>query len=216
MNFLFKCEAILFDLDGVLVDSRACVEKHWKQWALRNDLDPEYVLSNIHGKRIHENIRLLTPHLNPEEESQWISSREQFDTDGVHEIEGAKDLLNSLNGNLWAIATSGNFHTANTRITHTHLPKPKVLITADDVKEGKPNPEPYMKAASNLGIKPCSCLVIEDAPSGIKAAKSAGMSCIAVATTHAASLLKKADCVIHSLHDMIVTPKPKHIEIGIL
>jgi sugar-phosphatase len=124
------CSAVIFDLDGVLVDSTVCIQYHWQQWATKHKLDVGKVLSVAHGRRTVETIRLVAPHLDPAVEAAQLEADEAFDTNGVVNIEGATQLLHSLPRHQWAIATSGTRDTATTRINHTGLPMPDVLITA--------------------------------------------------------------------------------------
>lgn len=142
-----ECDAVLFDLDGVLVDSAACVEHHWRRWAAKNHLDLDEIMRIAHGRPTVDTIRLVAPHLPAEEEGARLDANEAFDTDGVTAVEGAAPLVHSLPPDAWAIATSGTRNTAMTRLRHTSLPMPLVLITADDVKRGKPNPEAYLLGA---------------------------------------------------------------------
>jgi mannitol-1-/sugar-/sorbitol-6-phosphatase len=137
----WDCDAVLFDLDGILVDSAACVERHWRRWATEHGLDSEAVMRFAHGRPTVETIRLVAPHLPAEMEAARLDAGEAFDTDGVVPIVGATQLVHSLPAEAWAIVTSGTRDTALTRLRHTGIPVPAVLITANDVKLGKPNPE---------------------------------------------------------------------------
>jgi sugar-phosphatase len=202
----WDCDAVLFDLDGVLVDSAACVERHWRRWAAEHGLDSEEIMRFAHGRPTVETIRLVAPHLPAELEAARLDASEAFDTDGVVAILGAAELLRSLPRNVWAIATSGTRDTAVTRLGHTGLPLPAVLITADDVKRGKPNPEAYLLAAAKLDVAPERCVVVEDAPTGIKAAHAAAMRVVALATTHSQAELSAADVTAAQLADVQISP----------
>lgn len=204
MNQL-ECNAVVFDLDGVLVDSTACIEHHWQLWSAKHKLNLEKVLDAAHGRRTIETVRLVAPHLDSVMEAAQLELDEAFDTSGVVKIEGAAELLHSLPLHLWAIATSGTRDTATTRINHTGLPMPNVLITANDVTRGKPDPEPYLLAASRLGMAPSECVVVEDAPAGIQAALNAGMRVIAVATTHSTAELTNADVIARCIADVQIS-----------
>ena len=201
-----ECDAVLFDLDGVLVDSTACVERHWRRWAAEHHLDPDAIMRFAHGRPTVETIRLVAPHLPAEEEAARLNAAEAFDTDGVSVVEGAVRLLHSLPREAWAVATSGTRDTAMTRLRHGGLPVPTVLVTADDVKRGKPDPEAYLLAAAGLGVKPEACLVVEDAPAGIRAARAAGMRVVAVVSTHARAELGEANVTVARLVSIEVSP----------
>jgi len=200
-----ECDAVLFDLDGVLVDSARCVERHWRRWAAEHHLDGDEIMRVAHGRPTVETIRLVAPHLPAEEEAARLDAAEAFDTDGVAAVEGTAQLLQLLPPDAWAIATSGTKDTAMTRLRHTGVPVPSVLITADDVKRGKPNPEAYLLAAARLGVRPENCVVIEDAPAGIRAAHAAGMRVVAVATTHSQAELREADVRAERLADIHIS-----------
>ncbi len=200
-----ECDAVLFDLDGVLVDSTVCVERHWRRWAAEHHLDCDAIMRVAHGRPSVETIRLAAPHLPAEEEAARHDAGEAFDTEGVMAIEGAAELVRPLPPHAWAIATSGTRDTAMTRLRHTGVPVPSVLVTADDVKHGKPDPEAYLLAAAKLDVQPQKCVVVEDAPAGILAARAAGMRVVAVATTHAQAELGEADVRAERLADIHIS-----------
>src|SRR5712692_8215041 len=200
-----ECDAVLFDLDGVLVDSAVCVERHWRRWAAEHHLDRDEIMRVAHGRPTVETIRLVAPHLPAEEEAARLDAGEAFDTDGVMAIDGAAQLVRSLPPDAWAIATSGTRDTAMTRLRHARLPVPAVLVTADDIKRGKPDPEAYLLAAAKLHVDPARCLVVEDAPAGISAAHAAGMRVVAVATTHSQPELHEADVQATRLMDIRIS-----------
>lgn len=200
---VIECDGLVFDLDGVLVDSAACVERHWTQWARHQGLNPRDVIRTAHGRRPIETIRLLAPHLDVEAEAARVSAGEAEDLAGVREIPGAKRLLGSLPRGAWAIVTSGTGDVARARLDSMGLPVPDVLVTADDVKRGKPDPEGYTTAAERLSIRPEQCWVVEDAPPGIQAAQAAGMHVIAVTTTHAAHDVGGADVVVGGVIEIV-------------
>lgn len=197
---------MLFDLDGVLVDSAVCVERHWQRWAAQHHLDRDEIMRFAHGRPTVETIRLVAPHLPAEEEAARLDAGEALDTDGVVAVQGAAQLVRSLPPNAWAIATSGTRDTALTRLKHTGLLLPSVLITVDDVKRGKPNPEVYLLAAAKLGVRPERCIVVEDAPAGVSAAHAAGMRVVALATTHPQAELAEADVRADRLTDIQISP----------
>jgi mannitol-1-/sugar-/sorbitol-6-phosphatase len=202
---LFSCSAILFDLDGVLVDSTRPVERHWRAWAKRKGLDGEAILKVSHGMRTVEVIRVVAPHLDAEAEAREIESLESTDIEGLTAMPGAVELVHSVPEGLWGVVTSGPRYLQRGRLRFCGLPVPRVFVTADDVVHGKPHPEPYLKGAEGLGINPAGCLVIEDAPAGIKSARGAGMRVIGMASTYAAERLIGADAVVQKLAQVDVS-----------
>ena len=201
----FTCAAILFDLDGVLVDSTPCVTRVWSAWAREHGLDPEYVVHVAHGRPTIATVREVAPHLDAQGETDRIEQREIDDTDGLRVLPGAKEMLAELPQERYTIVTSGTRRLATRRLQAAGLPVPATMITADDITNGKPDPEPYLAGALALGWEPNTCLVFEDAPSGIRAAKSAGMVAIGVSTTYRPEELMEADAIIASLQVVVVT-----------
>ena len=197
-----RCRAILFDLDGVLVDSAERVEKTWREWAARHRLDAELVIAAAHGRRTVETVALVAPGLSADDELRALETNEATNSDGVYEIAGARDLLRLLPPNRWAIVTSGIRAVAEFRIRHTGLPMPAIMICAEEITRGKPDPEGYLAAAGRLGFSPADCVVIEDAPPGIDAAKAAGMRAIGIAKTYSSERLVRADLVVGHLADL--------------
>lgn len=203
----FRCKAVIFDLDGVLIDSSAVVKRQWRRWIIEHDLDPDRAPNVMHGQRLVEIIHHVAPHLDAEAEAARLAVWEATDTDGLREIEGAAGLVRSLPRDAWAVVTSGNLPTAQTRLSYARLPVPRVLVTADDVARGKPHPEPYLLAAQGLRVPPADCIVIEDALAGVQAARAAGMRVVAVTTAHAPGALEEADAIAARLLDIqIATP----------
>jgi sugar-phosphatase len=198
------CSAVLFDLDGVLIDSTSCVERHWHAWAAQHGLDAASILKIAHGVRNIETMRLVAPHLDVEQEAAGFASNEVADTRGVSAVEGAPGLLAGLDGARWAIVTSCGAPLAQARLEAARLPMPAALITGSDVGRGKPDPEPYLLAAEVLAVPPADCVVIEDAPAGIRSGKSAGMRVIGIAFTYSRSdlLANGADAVVDRLTDL--------------
>jgi len=209
----FDCAAILFDLDGVLVDSTRSVERFWRAWAQENGLDPEHAVSVAHGRRTVETLRILIPELDAEQEAMTLEKREAHQTEGVTVMPGAAELLVSIPRECWCVVTSGTRYLATRRLAIAKLPCPNVLVTADDVRQGKPSPEPYLKAAELLGLKARQCVVIEDAPAGIRAACSAGMKAIGLTTTYGAPELSEADAIISKLAELTPRVSGRQIEI---
>jgi len=180
-----RCSALLFDLDGVLIDSTPAVARVWQRWAVERGLDPETVVRMAHGRPSRTTIRELLPNadIDIDREDREVERREMEDLDGVVLLPGARQLLNILPPERWNIATSCTHPLAEVRLRAAGLPIPKTMITSSDVKMGKPDPEPYLKAAAKLGFAASDCIVVEDAPAGIRAGKAAGARVIAFLTT---------------------------------
>jgi mannitol-1-/sugar-/sorbitol-6-phosphatase len=195
----FSCAAILFDLDGVLVDSTRAVDREWRAWAKRKGVDGDAVMAIAHGVRTIEVIRRVAPHLDAEAEAAELESHETNDQEGVSVMPGAADLVRSIPDGRWGVVTSGTRDLARERLRYCGLPVPKVLVTADDVTNGKPDPEPYLKGAECLGFQPSECLVIEDAPAGIRSGRAGGMKVVGLASTYGAEKLAEADAVVEKL-----------------
>jgi mannitol-1-/sugar-/sorbitol-6-phosphatase len=201
----FSCAAILFDLDGVLCDSTRQVDREWREWAARKGVNGDAVMAIAHGVRTIEVIRRVAPHLDAETEAAAIENHEAHDQTGVVVMPGALDLVLSIPEHRWGVVTSGSRLLAQNRLRHCGLPVPKVLVTSDDVTNGKPHPEPYLMGAQLLGFRPAECLVIEDAPAGIQSARAGGMRVIGMASTYAAAKLAEADAVVQKLGLIQVT-----------
>jgi mannitol-1-/sugar-/sorbitol-6-phosphatase len=182
------CKAVLFDLDGVLADSTAIVDRVWREWAVERELDADSVMSVAHGRPAAEVIASFAPQLPVETEVRELERREA-DASGVIPIAGAMTLVASLPEGSWAVVTSGTTPLAASRLHAIGAPGPRVLITANDVRAGKPNPEGYVHAARRLGVAPKECLVMEDSPAGVEAARAGGMPVIGVTTTFPAESL---------------------------
>jgi sugar-phosphatase len=178
-----RCSALLFDLDGVLIDSTPAVARVWHRWAVEHSLDPETVVRMAHGRPSRSTIRDLLPNADIDHEDREVERREIADLDGVVLLPGARELLDILPPERWTIATSCTRPLAEVRLRAAGLPIPRTMITSSDVKIGKPDPEPYLKAAAKLGFAACDCIVVEDAPAGIHAGKAAGARVIAFLTT---------------------------------
>ena len=195
----FDSAAILFDLDGVLVDSTGSVTRQWRRWADEQNLDPDEVVQIAHGVRTIEIVRRLAPHLDAKAETLRLEKREADDHEGVSVMAGAAELLKAIPEGRWCVVTSGTRYLATARLMLANLPMPQVLVSADDVSKGKPHPEPYLMGAKLLGVNPAECLVIEDAPAGIRAAHAGGMKAIGITSTYPAPALQESDAVVERL-----------------
>lgn len=194
------CSALLFDLDGVLIDSTPAVARVWHRWAIEHGFNPEEVVARAHGRPSLTTVRDYLPNADHEIENREVERREIEDIQGVVPLPGALDLLASLPEDRWTIVTSCTRRLAEVRIHAAGLPLPKNLITSNDVVHGKPDPEPYLKAASILGFPPADCGVVEDAPAGIRSGKAAGARVIAFTTTAPPAELSQAgaDWILHN------------------
>jgi len=191
-----RCKAFLFDLDGVLVDSRAVVERTWRRWAQRHDVDPDALLRIAHGRRTMDTLQVAVPHLARDEEVAWLDTTELQDVEGLRVVPGAEQLLSVLPPDRWAVVTSCTRALARLRLLSVGLPVPSVLVVSEEVRHGKPAPDGYRLAADRLGYDPAACLVFEDAPAGVIAGRTAGARVVALTTTHSAGDLVGAEAVI--------------------
>jgi sugar-phosphatase len=180
-----RYSAILLDMDGTVLNSIAAAERIWGAWATRHGLDVAAFLPTIHGKRSVDTVaNLALPGLDPEIESMAITQAEIDDVEGVVEIPGAAQFLRSLPLAKWAIVTSAPLDLAIERMKAAGIPLPAVLVTANDVTRGKPNPDGYILAAQRLGVEVTKCVIFEDAPAGIRAGEAAGADVMVVTATH--------------------------------
>lgn len=197
----FTCAAVLFDADGTLIDSIPAVERAWRTWSNEYGFDPEEILAVCHGRPSAETIIELVPGDGFRAALARLDDLEVSDTRGVRAYPNSRELLEALSdgGLPWAVVTSGTLALVTARLKAADLPTPEVLVTADSVTNGKPDPEGYRLAARQLGVDPARCVVIEDAPAGVRAGKAAGAKVIAVTTSHGAEELRQADVIVPDL-----------------
>ncbi|WP_448110585.1 HAD-IA family hydrolase [Pseudomonas lini] len=177
--------AFLFDMDGTVLNSIAAAERIWTTWGLRHGIDVDTFLPTIHGVRAIDTItRLALPGVDAEAEAAWITEAEIEDVEGIVEVTGAANFLKSLPANQWAIVTSAPRALALRRMAAAGIPEPGVMITAEDVSTGKPDPAGYYLAARRLGVEPTDCLIFEDAAVGIRAGEAAGAHVMVITATH--------------------------------
>ncbi len=200
-------------MDGVLVNSGNAVERVWHRWAIAHNLDPAYVIQHAHGRRSAETLRVVAPELEADQENLKVEQMEIEDKEGIIAVPGAVGLLSRLPEDRFTIVTSATPSLAVARLQHVGVPIPKRFITADDVVNGKPSPEPYLKGAALLGVAPADCLVFEDTPAGIRSAQAAGMRVIALQTTYPAEELTMADAMVRSLEEVEVRIREDRIEV---
>jgi sugar-phosphatase len=177
--------AFLFDMDGTVLNSIAAAERIWTAWAVRHGVDVESFLPTIHGVRAIDTInRLALPGVDADAEAAWITEAEIEDVEGIVEVSGAANFLKSLPANQWAIVTSAPRALALRRMAAAGIPEPDVMVTAEDVSAGKPDPAGYRLAARRLQVDPAECLIFEDAAVGIRAGEAAGAHVMVITATH--------------------------------
>jgi mannitol-1-/sugar-/sorbitol-6-phosphatase len=187
-----NCSALLLDMDGVLIDSTHAVARVWTDWASEHGFNPEEVVRKAHGRPSIATVREYLPHADHELENREVERRELEDLDGVVPLPGSIALLASIPHDRWTIVTSSTRPLAEVRLRAAGFNIPKQLITSSDIVNGKPHPEPYLKAASVLGFPAPVCVVVEDVPAGIRSGKSAGARVIAFRTTSEDAELQNA------------------------
>lgn len=175
---LLSCEVVLFDCDGVLVDSDASVERAWSRWALHHGLPPAEVVAHAHGRRAADTVAALLPEELHADALDLVNALELEDAPTVTALPGARALLASIPPDRWAVVTSGTSRLAQARLAAAGLPLPAILVTADDVSRGKPDPEGYLASAAAGGVAPARAVVVEDSSSGIRAGRAAGAGAV--------------------------------------
>lgn len=199
-----ECCALLFDMDGVLIDSTPAVARVWHRWASEHALNPLEVVTRAHGRPSLDTVREYLPSADHELENREIERREMEDLDGIVLLPGARKLLNSIPSDKWTIVTSSTRPLAEVRLRAAGLPIPKHIVTSNDVQNGKPHPEPFLKAADVLRCAADKCIVVEDAPAGVRAGKAAGSRVIAFRTTAKDEDLRRAgaDWIVDNCGDI--------------
>jgi sugar-phosphatase len=212
-----SCAALLFDLDGVLINSTPAVARVWSKWALERGFNPEEVVARAHGRPSLTTIRDYLPNADHEAENREVERREIADLEGVIPLPGALDLLGSLPVDRWTIVTSCTRALAEVRIRAAGLPLPRKMITSNDIQHGKPHPEPYLKGAAVLGFPPEDCVVLEDVPAGVRAGKSAGAKVIAFTTTVQRAVLKEAgaDWILKNCGDVRLLDSMRNLTLAL-
>jgi mannitol-1-/sugar-/sorbitol-6-phosphatase len=203
-----QCGGMLFDMDGVLVDSTPAVARVWTGWALEHGLVPDEVVRRAHGRPSVATIIELLPHGNHDAENREVERREIEDVADVIALPGALQLLQSIPPQRWAVVTSASRRLAEVRLRAAGLPVPKRLITASDLQRGKPFPDPYLKGAEILGMTPADCVVAEDAASGVRSGKAAGARVLGLRTTSTDEelLIAGADWIAKDLSALSLDP----------
>jgi sugar-phosphatase len=195
-------------MDGILISSIGSVERSWTKWAEMRGVDPEFARKTAHGRRAIETAALLRPDLDSEEELRLIEDIELADGEGLAVLPGVLDLLCALPIDRWTVVTSATERLARQRLAQAGVPVPDRLVTADDVKQGKPDPAPYLAGAALLGIPSEDCVVFEDAESGTLAGRAAGCTVIATTFSHQAESLSAAHYLIEDVTGVQVRNLP--------
>ncbi|MEO3823544.1 HAD-IA family hydrolase [Actinomadura sp. B10D3] len=211
---ILSCDAVLFDVDGTLVDSTPLVERAAREWAAEYGIDPDEFLSDAHGRRTSDRVADFLPPEQVSEATARLDALEAARTDGITALPGAVDLLAAMNGLPHAFVTSMDRAQLKARTEVAGVPLPPVVVTADDVSSGKPDPSGYLQAAGRLGVAPSGCVVIEDAPAGIAAGRSAGATVLAVLTSHAQESLTEAHHIVRDLTRVTAAPDGLHVTAG--
>ena len=213
---IIHCDAILFDLDGTLINSLPAVDRAWSDWAHRNGLDPVGILSRIHGRRSIDSVRLLTPHLDAESEDAWLRNREATDTAGVSALPGALEFVATLPTHSWTVVTSGTVDVATPRLIASGLPVPQHAVYGNDVIQGKPAPDPFLLAASRMGVDPSRCIVFEDTLAGLRSGTAAGCRTVGVRILPGDDLSPSAEVVISSYHEVRIAVSNRTNSVALL
>jgi mannitol-1-/sugar-/sorbitol-6-phosphatase len=208
-----RTKGLLFDMDGVLVSSIGSVVRCWRRWAAMYDVPGAETFEVPHGMRAIDIIKMCRPDIDAQEGLRVIEDLEMEDTEDLRVLPGVKKLLESLPIDRWAIVTSATQRLLLGRLAVAGLPVPERLISADMVENGKPHPEPYIRGAALLGLKPEECIVVEDAPSGVGAGVAAGCRVLGVLGTHEAAELHEADWLVNSLEGLSVTADSDGLEL---
>jgi mannitol-1-/sugar-/sorbitol-6-phosphatase len=203
-----RCRALLFDMDGVLVDSTPAVVRVWTAWANRFGLDPAEVVRQAHGRPSIATIRELLPSADHLAEDLAIQKAEIEDLEDVIALPGTTEFLSALPDDRYAVVTSATRGLAVVRLRVAGFAIPKNLVTSSDVQRGKPDPEPYLRGAQILGLLPADCIVIEDAPAGIQSGKAASSRVLALRTTTSDSALRAAgaDWIVTDCSEISLQP----------
>ena len=201
---LIRCKGVLFDMDGILISSLGSVERSWTKWARMRGIDPVYAISIAHGRRAIETVAHLRPDLDSVAELKVIEDLEIEDNEDLTVLPGVLGLLAALPKGSWTVVTSATERLARVRLAQGGIPVPEHIITADQVRLGKPNPEPFLAGAALLGIPPEQCVVFEDSSSGASAGRAAGCTVVATTFSHSVESLADAHYLVSDLRDVRV------------
>lgn len=210
--------AVFLDMDGTLLDSGNHAEQVWMQWAQRHGIDDALLGAQIHSQRVQEIVRRLAPHLETQQELEALEQALLEMTQRHHSQlqQGVFELLQALGETPWGVVTQSNQSRAAVQMKQACMPQPPLMIGAEQVTSGRPDPEPYLLAASYYGVDPRDCLVFESDEAGIKAAQAAGMTVIAITNRHQRHHLQRADVVISGWRSIILHPQRQGIVIEVV
>jgi sugar-phosphatase len=199
-----RAKAFLVDMDGTLVDSVDATERAWATWAAEYGQDPAAVVAVCHGRRTEDTVAEFLPRGEWAAANARLDELEVGDTRGVSALPGAAELLARLEPGTWALVTSATVPLMQARMKAAGLSLPDVVVTAEDVELGKPDPQGYLLAAASLGVRPEECVVLEDSPAGVTAGKAARAYVVAIGDEHAPGL-DRADVAVDSVAALIVS-----------
>jgi mannitol-1-/sugar-/sorbitol-6-phosphatase len=211
------CKAILFDMDGTLVDSTPVVEHGWGLWAARHNIPIEEILAFSHGRPASAVFEQFLPGRDHTRDLEELSRFEEDTTEGILAVPGAAEILHELQlqNHPWAIVTSAWRRLAETRVTAAGLPLPKVIIPIDEIHNGKPDPEGFLLAAAQLSVAPLDCVIFEDTRPGIEAGLSAGMQVVGLTTTYSAQSLGH-EILIRDFRDVTIEQEGDHLAVRLV
>ncbi|MGA7239449.1 MAG: HAD-IA family hydrolase [Bryobacteraceae bacterium] len=208
------CKAVLFDMDGTLVDSTSVVERAWGWWAARHKIPLEAVLLFSHGRPAIATLEHFLDRRDHAKELEELAHYEEEQVEGILAVPGASQVLHGVKNHPWAIVTSAWRTLAEARVTAAGLPLPKVIVPVDEIRNGKPHPEGFLLAAERLGVRPAECLVFEDTRPGIEAGLSAGMQVVGLLTTVPAHQLAHRP-LIRDFRDVTIKADGEELKLGL-
>ena len=208
------CKAVLFDMDGTLVDSTVVVERIWGRWAAKHHIPLQTVLAFSHGRPSTATMERFFPGRDHREELAEMDLFEETQLDGIVAVPGAGQVVQALQNHPWAIVTSAWRTLAVARVSAAGLPLPEVIVPVDEIRNGKPHPDGFLKAAGQLGVAPEDCVVFEDTRPGIEAGISAGMQVVALLTTIPAQDLNHS-LLIRDFRDVTIQTNEEAINLDL-
>lgn len=208
---LIHCQAVLFDMDGILISSIGSVERTWTKWSLMRGIDPARTLALAHGRRALETLAALRPDLDGEAELKIVEEIEMADDEDMRVLPGVPELLRALPRDRWTVVTSATDRLTRARLAAGGIPVPERLVTAEHVTRGKPHPEPFLAGAALLGFAPQQCVVFEDSAAGAQAGREAGCTVIATTFSHPAESLDAAHYLVEDLTGVTAQSSPEGV-----